>query len=72
MSFLLKSFWGVDRRRVANILGPGTISSLKSQKKDVEQMRKDTECGIGFEGWEAFMSGDRVQCFVEERIKRTL
>ena len=30
----------------------GVISSLKNQKKDVDQMRKDTECGIGFEGWD--------------------
>ena len=39
------------------------IESLKNQKKDVEHMRKDTECGIGFEGWEDFKVGDRIQCY---------
>ncbi|KAH8727199.1 translation initiation factor-like protein IF-2 [Phaeosphaeriaceae sp. PMI808] len=50
----------------------GTISSLKSQKKDVEQMRKDTECGIGFEDWEGFKEGDKVQCYEEKHEKRFL
>jgi len=45
---------------------------LKNQKKDVDQMRKDTECGIGFEGWEDFRVGDKIQCYAEEKHKRTL
>lgn len=48
------------------------LNSLKNQKKDVETMRKDTECGIGFEGWEEFIVGDKVQCYEEEKLKRTL
>lgn len=35
-------------------------------------MRKDTECGIGFDGWAEFKVGDKIQCYEEERIKRTL
>jgi translation initiation factor IF-2 len=50
----------------------GTISSLKNVKKDVEQMRKDTECGICFEGWDEFQVGDRVQCYEEKFEKRKL
>ncbi|KAF2641276.1 initiation factor 2 [Massarina eburnea CBS 473.64] len=50
----------------------GVINSLKNQKKDVNEMRKDTECGIGFEGWADFKEGDKVQCYVEEFSKRTL
>ncbi|KAG9192421.1 hypothetical protein G6011_11155 [Alternaria panax] len=48
------------------------IESIKNQKKDVEQMRKDTECGIGFEGWEDFKVGDRIQCYEEKFEKRNL
>jgi translation initiation factor IF-2 len=50
----------------------GKVESLKNQKKDVETMRKDTECGVGFEGWEGFVVGDRIQCYEERFEKRTL
>ncbi|KAF2018360.1 initiation factor 2 [Aaosphaeria arxii CBS 175.79] len=50
----------------------GIINSLKSQKKEVDEMRKDTECGIGFENWEAFKIGDKIQCYDETKEKRTL
>jgi translation initiation factor IF-2 len=50
----------------------GIIASIKNQKKDVEQMRKDTECGISFEGWEEFKVGDRIQCYEERFEKRSL
>lgn len=50
----------------------GVLSSLKNQKKDVDQMRKDTECGIAFEGWEDFRVGDKIQCYEEKSEERTL
>lgn len=50
----------------------GVITSLKNQKKDVEQMRKDTECGISFDGWEDFRVGDKIQCYEEKFEKRSL
>ena len=50
----------------------GTIASLKNQKKDVAEMRKGTECGIGFEGFTAFEVGDLVQNYEEKSERRTL
>ncbi|KAL1601808.1 translation initiation factor IF-2 [Paraconiothyrium brasiliense] len=51
----------------------GIIGSLKNQKKDVQTMHKDTECGIAFDdGWSEFKVGDKIQCYDEEKIKRTL
>ncbi|KAJ5679075.1 Translation initiation factor IF-2 [Penicillium macrosclerotiorum] len=50
----------------------GTITSLKNVKKDVTEMRKDTECGIGFEDWTDFAVGDHVQCYEEIFEKRHL
>jgi translation initiation factor IF-2 len=50
----------------------GVLSSLKNQKKDVELMRKDTECGIAFEGWEDFHVGDKISCYEEKSERRTL
>lgn len=43
----------------------GTLSSLKDIKKDVTEMRKDTECGMGFTDWTAFKPGDHVQSYEE-------
>ncbi|KAJ5525052.1 Translation initiation factor IF-2 [Penicillium frequentans] len=50
----------------------GTMTSLKNVKKDVTEMRKDTECGIGFEGWSDFAVGDHIQCYEEIHEKRYL
>lgn len=50
----------------------GTISSLKNVKKDVTEMRKGSECGIGFEGWDDFDVGDLIQTYNEVSEKRTL
>ncbi|KAF2031815.1 translation initiation factor-like protein IF-2 [Setomelanomma holmii] len=58
--------------RKEEVVHDGTISTLKNVKKDVEQMRKDTECGISFEDWEDFKVGDRVQCYEETFEKRSL
>ncbi|KAK3168148.1 hypothetical protein OEA41_004594 [Lepraria neglecta] len=50
----------------------GTLSSLKNVKKDVAEMRKGTECGMGFENWTDFRVGDQVQAYEEIVEKRTL
>ena len=50
----------------------GVITSLKNVKKDVQEMRKGTECGIGFEDWEAFQEGDSIQTYEEISEKRKL
>jgi translation initiation factor IF-2 len=50
----------------------GTIASLKNVKKDVQEMRKGSECGMGFDGWEAFEVGDQIQTYEERSEKRTL
>ena len=51
---------------------PGTLSSLKNVKKDVTEMRKGNDCGMGFENWTAFQVGDQVQTYEETSEKRTL
>ncbi|PVH95400.1 initiation factor 2 [Periconia macrospinosa] len=58
--------------RKGEVVYDGTISSLKNQKKDVVEMRKDSECGVSFAGWEDFKEGDKVQCYEEESHRRTL
>lgn len=50
----------------------GMLDSLKNVKKDVTEMRKGSECGIGFQGWEEFQEGDQVQSYDDKYEKRTL
>ncbi len=50
----------------------GTVNSLKNVKKDVSEMRKGTECGMGFEAWEKFEVGDQIQTYEEVSEKRKL
>jgi translation initiation factor IF-2 len=50
----------------------GTMESLKNVKKDVTEMRKGSECGIGFEGWSDFRVGDQIQCYEMKEEKRYL
>ncbi|KAL2821054.1 hypothetical protein BJX63DRAFT_254048 [Aspergillus granulosus] len=50
----------------------GSITSLRNVKKDVTEMRKDTECGIAFENWTEFAVGDQIQCYEEIFEKRSL
>lgn len=58
---------------VANArVNAGILSSLKNRKVDVQEMRKGSECGLGFDGFEAFAAGDVVQCYEVVEEKRTL
>ena len=50
----------------------GTVDSLKNVKKDVSEMRKGSECGMGFDRWDEFEIGDQVQCYEEKEEKRSL
>lgn len=45
---------------------------MKQLKKDVSEMHKGTECGLGFEGWAGFEVGDVVQSFEEKSERRTV
>ncbi|CAA9965873.1 Translation initiation factor IF-2 [Pyrenophora teres f. maculata] len=58
--------------RGETLIHDGVINTLKNQKKDVEQMRKDTECGISFAAFNDFKAGDRIQCYEEHFEKRSL
>ncbi|KAJ4339865.1 translation initiation factor IF-2 [Ascochyta clinopodiicola] len=58
--------------RGTTVVHDGVIENIKNQKKDVESMRKDTECGISFAAWDGFKIGDKIQCYEETQQKRTL
>ncbi|KAI5300724.1 hypothetical protein KEM55_005532 [Ascosphaera atra] len=55
--------------RGKEVVYTGTINSLKNVRKEVEVMRRGSECGICFDGFVDFKQGDQVQTF-EEMIER--
>ncbi|KAG9244174.1 translation initiation factor IF-2 [Calycina marina] len=50
----------------------GSLASLKNVKKDVQEMKKGSECGIGFDNWFEFQVGDLLQSYDEKEEKRYL
>ncbi|RAO64198.1 uncharacterized protein BHQ10_000210 [Talaromyces amestolkiae] len=58
--------------RDKEIIYEGSLTSLRNVKKDVTEMRKDTECGLSFQDWFQFQVGDHVQSYEEVVEKRYL
>ena len=59
---------GPDRK----VIYEGRLDQLKQVKKDVPEMRKGTECGMSFEGFQDIQEGDIVQSFYTVEVPRTL
>jgi translation initiation factor IF-2 len=45
---------------------------LKNVKKEVSEMKKGTECGMGFVEWQEFQIGDQIQTYEQIEEKRYL
>ncbi|KAI8961884.1 initiation factor 2 [Daldinia sp. FL1419] len=50
----------------------GKLETLKHLKKDVSEVHKGTECGIGFAEFQDFQVGDQIQAYEEVVTKRSL
>ncbi|WFD29544.1 translation initiation factor IF-2 [Malassezia sp. CBS 17886] len=59
---------GEDRAEVFR----GRLDALRQVKKDVAEMRKGTECGVSFDGFDGVRVGDVVQCVSEVEVPRKL
>ncbi|KAF5003485.1 hypothetical protein FDECE_9971 [Fusarium decemcellulare] len=58
--------------RGGEVVYEGKIDTLKHVKKDVMEMGKGTECGIGLEDFEDLQVDDQIQTYEEIKEKRTL
>jgi translation initiation factor IF-2 len=45
------------------------VSSLKHLQEDVREVRAGYECGIGIKGFEEFQVGDRIECYIIEKVQ---
>ena len=50
----------------------GTVAALKHFQSDVSEVSGSQECGILFNGYEAFQEGDIIECYSLEELPRTL
>ena len=51
------------------IIHQGRISSLKHVKENVNEVKKDYECGIGLEKFHDIQPGDFIEAFIKEKVK---
>lgn len=53
-------------------MNTGKIDTLKHGKKDVSELGKGSECGIGLDGFDDVQVDDQIQTYDEIEEKRTL
>jgi translation initiation factor IF-2 len=59
-------------RRGDEIIGQGTVTSLKRFKDDVREVLNGQECGIGVDAVPGIQAGDILEVFSTEEVARTL
>lgn len=50
----------------------GKLASLKHFQSEVSEVSGSQECGVRFNGYEAFQEGDIIECYTLEELPRTL
>jgi translation initiation factor IF-2 len=56
--------------RAGQTVHEGGISSLKHLTEDVRDVRAGFECGIGLKGFDELVVGDRLECFIIEKVSQ--
>src|SRR5881296_2021291 len=59
-------------RRGDEVIGQGTVTSLKRFKDDVREVLNGQECGIGVDAVPGILPGDVLEVFSTEEVARTL
>lgn len=54
--------------RILDVIFDGNMSSLRQVKKEVSEMRKGTECGISFDGFDGFEEGDLIRSIEQTEV----
>ncbi len=50
----------------------GELESLRRFKENVDEVRENTECGIGVKAYNDVQPGDQIECFERIEVQRTL
>ncbi|KAF9820118.1 hypothetical protein IEO21_01551 [Rhodonia placenta] len=68
----------VDKNKLARVVRDGTtihegrLETLKQLKKDVTEVSKGVECGMGFEHFQGLREGDMIQIYQEVESRASL
>lgn len=62
----------IEVMRDENIIGKGKLVNLQQNKVDVDEVIKNNECGITFDGETKIKEGDTLVCYTEEVKKQAL
>lgn len=54
--------------RDGQVVHEGPIGSLRHLQEDVREVRAGFECGVGIKGFNDIQVGDRLECFVIEKV----
>ncbi|MFM8319676.1 MAG: translation initiation factor IF-2 [Chloroflexota bacterium] len=54
--------------RNGQVLHEGSISSLKHLTEDVREVRTGFDCGIGIKNFDELQPGDRLECYLVEKV----
>ena len=58
--------------RADTVIYEGELESLRRFKENVDEVRVNTECGIGVKAYDDVQPGDRIECFERIEVQRTL
>jgi translation initiation factor IF-2 len=54
------------------VIFEGELESLRRFKENVDEVRVNTECGIGVKAYNDIQPGDQIECFERVEVQRTL
>ena len=54
------------------VIFEGELESLRRFKENVDEVRVNTECGIGVKAYDDVKPGDQIECFERVEVQRTL
>jgi len=54
------------------VIFEGELESLRRFKENVDEVRSNTECGIGVKAYNDVQPGDQIECFERIEVQRTL
>ncbi|WP_133001091.1 translation initiation factor IF-2 [Luteimonas arsenica] len=58
--------------RDETVIFEGELESLRRFKENVDEVRVNTECGIGVKAYNDIKPGDKIECFERVEVQRTL
>ncbi len=63
---------GIRVLRDNTVIFEGELESLRRFKENVDEVRENTECGIGVKAYNDVQPGDRIECYERIEVQRTL